>query len=234
VTTNQQLVQVRKLSPSPVSLIEAVLKNYSVSVPNRGMQIPTGEDIRAARKDKGLTQSELAERAGVSQPLIARIESDDVDPTIDTLYSIVSALNDSTSDVRQEEVKISMPSVLEDARKRTGYTQGELADVAGVSQPLISRIEREDVNPRSSTLRSLFDQLESATDSPDTEPSASPTSASSLREKIEWEFENVQSSSESSAVNEDDRSDVQRCPECGSDLASSPHPNYCPDCGAEL
>jgi len=89
-----------------------------------------------------------------------------------------------------------MPFVLEDARKQTGYTQGELAGAAGVSQPIISRIERQDVNPRSSTLRSLFDQLESATGSPDTESSASPTSGSSLREKIEWEFESVQDSSE--------------------------------------
>jgi predicted transcriptional regulator len=160
------------------------------------MQIPTGEDIRVARENNGLTQAEVAERAGVSQPLIARIESNDVDPTIDTLYSVVAALNDSAADVEQEEVTISMPSVLEDARKQTGYTQGELADAAGVSQPLISRIEREDVNPRSSTLRSLFDQLESATDSPDTGPSVSPASGSSLREKIEWEFESVQGSSE--------------------------------------
>lgn len=198
------------------------------------MQIPTGEDIRTARKDKGLTQSELAERAGVSQPLIARIESDDVDPTIDTLYSVVSALNDSAAGVEQEEVKISMPSVLEDARKQAGYTQGELADAAGVSQPLISRIERQDVNPRSSTLRTLFEQLESATDSSDTEPSASPTSGSSLREKIEWEFENVQGSSEGSGANEDDQSGGQRCPECRSDLTSYPDPSYCPDCGAEL
>jgi predicted transcriptional regulator len=198
------------------------------------MQIPTGEDIRTARQNKGLTQSELAERAGVSQPLIARIESDDVDPTIDTLYSVVAALNDSSADVEQEEVTISMPSVLEDARKQTGYTQGELADAAGVSQPLISRIERQDVNPRSSTLRSLFDQLESATGSPDTESSASPTSRSSLRETIEWEFENVQGSSEDSAANEDDRSDGQRCPECGSDLTPYPDPRYCPDFGAEL
>jgi len=198
------------------------------------MQIPTGEDIRTARQNKGLTQSELAERAGVSQPLIARIESDDVDPTIDTLYSVVAALNDSSADVEQEEVTISMPSVLEVARKQTGYTQGELADVAGVSQPLISRIERQDVNPRSSTLRSLFDQLELATGSPDTESSASPTSGSRLREKIEWEFENVEGSSEDSTANEDDRSNGQRCSECGSDLTSYPDPKYCPDCGAEV
>jgi predicted transcriptional regulator len=169
------------------------------------MQIPTGKDIKKSRKDNGLTQSELAERAGVSQPLIARIESNDVDPTIDTLYSVVAALNDSSSDIEQEEVKISLPSVLQDARKQTGYTQGELADAAGVSQPLISRIERQDVNPRSSTLRTLFDQLESATDTSNTESSASSTSGSNLREKIEWEFESVQGTPESSAANKDDQ-----------------------------
>ena len=198
------------------------------------MQIPTGEDIRVARKNNGLTQSEVAEKAEVSQPLIARIESNDVDPTIDTLYSVVAALNDSSADVEQEEVTISMPSVLEDARKQTGYTQGELADAAGVSQPLISRIERQDINPRSSTLRSLFDQLESTTGSPDSGSSASPTTESDLREKIEWEFESVQGSSEGSTSNTDDKGDGQHCPECESDLTPYPDPSYCPDCGAEL
>lgn len=200
-----------------------------------GMKIPTGEDIKTARKNNGLTQSELAEGAGVSQPLIARIESDDVDPTIDTLYCVVSALNESSSEVDQDEVKISMPTVLKDARKRTGYTQGELADTAGVSQPLISRIEREDVNPRSSTLRLLFDHLDSATDLPDTEGSSSPTTSSNLREKIEWEFESVQGSSKVSTSNKDARSDGKdRCPECNSDLSSHSDPSYCPDCGTEL
>jgi predicted transcriptional regulator len=169
------------------------------------MQIPTGKDIKKSREDNGLTQSELAERAGVSQPLIARIESNDVDPTIDTLYSVVAALNSSSTDIEQKEVKISLPSALQDARKQTGYTQGELADAAGVSQPLISRIERQDVNPRSSTLRTLFDQLESATDTSNTESSASSTSGSNLREKIEWEFESVQGTPESSAANKDDQ-----------------------------
>ena len=169
------------------------------------MQIPTGKDIKKSREDNGLTQSELAERAGVSQPLIALIESNDVDPTIDTLYSVVAALNDSSTDIEQEEVKISLPSALQDARKQTGYTQGELADAAGVSQPLISRIERQDVNPRSSTLRTLFDQLESTTDTSNTESSASSISGSNLREKIEWEFESVQGAPESSAANKDDQ-----------------------------
>lgn len=199
------------------------------------MQIPTGEDIRAARQSKALTQSEVAERAGVSQPLIARIESGDVDPTIDTLYSVVSALNGSALDMDQEEVKISMPSVLKDARKRTGYTQGELADAAGVSQPLISRIERQDVNPRSSTLRSLFTQLDSAPVSSETASSPSSTTDSDLLVKIEQEFGELSGTfGESEPPDNDDRGEKHYCPACDSDLASYSNPSYCPECGTEL
>jgi len=199
------------------------------------MQIPTGEDIRAARQNNGLTQSELAERAGVSQPLIARIESNDVDPTIDTLYRVVSALNGSSSELEEKDVKISMPSVLKDARKRTGYTQGELADAAGVSQPLISRIERKDVNPRSSTLRSLFSHLDSATTSSNSASSTSSTTDSDLLAKIERDFEEFPGSSERSESIKDNRcAGKDRCPRCNSDLTSYPNPNYCPGCGIEL
>lgn len=42
----------------------------------------------------GITQSDLAERAGVSQPLIARIESGSVDPRYSTLCKIIRALDE--------------------------------------------------------------------------------------------------------------------------------------------
>jgi len=200
------------------------------------MQIPTGEDIRTARENKGLTQSDLAERAGVSQPLIARIEGEDVDPTIDTLYSVVSVLNNSTEELEQEEVKISMPSVLKDARNRTGYTQGELAEVADVSQPLISRIERQDVNPKASTLRELFSHLDPLPESDSDEVSKRSTTESDLVEKIEWEFGNVEGTSSQPASEKEGASpsENKQCPGCGSDLSPYPEPSYCPDCGAEL
>lgn len=199
------------------------------------MQIPTGEDIRAARLKKGLTQSKLAEKAGVSQPLIARIESSDVDPTVDTLYGIVSALNGSSSEVEQKDVKISMPSVLKEARKRTGYTQGELADAAGVSQPLISRIERQDVNPRSSTLRSLFNHLDPVTTSSGTASSTSETQDGDLLARIEQDFEEFSEPSERSKSGKDNQDrERDRCPECDTDIAVYPDPSYCPDCGTEL
>lgn len=59
------------------------------------MELPTPQDLRERRTSLGLTQSELAERAGVSQPLIARIEGDDVDPRLSTLRNIVNALSEA-------------------------------------------------------------------------------------------------------------------------------------------
>lgn len=200
------------------------------------MELPTGDDIRTVRKEKGLTQSELADHAGVSQPLIARIESDDVDPTIDTLYAVVSVLNDSTSEFEQEEVTMSMPSVLKDARTRTGYTQGELAQVAGVSQPLISRIERQDVNPRTSTLRELFSHLDPLPEAGDEKVSTQSTAESSLAEKIEWEFEKIEGMGSQSGPEgkRTSTSETNQCSECGLDLTPYPDPNFCPDCGSSL
>ena len=50
------------------------------------------EDLRRMRKNTGLTQKELAKKAGVSQSLIARIETKSVDPRLSTLQKIVDAL----------------------------------------------------------------------------------------------------------------------------------------------
>ncbi|MHA1431033.1 MAG: helix-turn-helix domain-containing protein, partial [Candidatus Freyarchaeota archaeon] len=54
-------------------------------------RLPTPEDIKRLRKKVGLTQTELAEKAGVSQSLIARIESGSVDPRLSTLQRILNA-----------------------------------------------------------------------------------------------------------------------------------------------
>ena len=58
------------------------------------MDLPTPQDLRTRRKELDLTQSKLADRAGVSQPLIARIEGGDVDPRLSTLRRIVNALEE--------------------------------------------------------------------------------------------------------------------------------------------
>lgn len=51
-----------------------------------------GEQIRKARDKQGLTQTQLAAKAGVSRPTVARVELG-VAISIATLERIVSALN---------------------------------------------------------------------------------------------------------------------------------------------
>jgi len=50
------------------------------------------DDLRRMRKNAGITQKKLAERAGVSQSLIARIEKGAVDPRLSTVQKIMRAL----------------------------------------------------------------------------------------------------------------------------------------------
>lgn len=57
------------------------------------MKIPTRSELRKRRLELGMTQRQVAERAGISQPLVARIETGGVDPRVSTLTKIVDVLN---------------------------------------------------------------------------------------------------------------------------------------------
>ncbi len=56
--------------------------------------LPPIEEIKIRRKRLGITQRELAEKAGVSQALIAKIEAGSVDPRYSTLRRIWEALEE--------------------------------------------------------------------------------------------------------------------------------------------
>ena len=60
------------------------------------------EEVKKVRKNLGLTQTELASRAGVSQSLIAKIESGRIDPTYTKTKKIFAALSELE---KKEEVK---------------------------------------------------------------------------------------------------------------------------------
>jgi predicted transcriptional regulator len=98
------------------------------------MELPTPDDIRERRDEElGLTQADLAERADVSQPLIARIEGGDVDPRLSTLRRIVEALNEAeggilrASDLMNDEVvSVAPDDSVHETRQRMeekGYSQ---------------------------------------------------------------------------------------------------------------
>lgn len=57
-------------------------------------------------------------------------------------------------------MRVPGPEEIKELRKRLGITQKELAELAGVSQSLISQIEKGKVDPRVSTIRKIINALE--------------------------------------------------------------------------
>ncbi len=66
------------------------------------MELPSLTEIKKYRKKLGITQTELAEKAGISQSLIARVEAGTVDPRYSKIESIFRALNE----LKREEIKV--------------------------------------------------------------------------------------------------------------------------------
>jgi len=64
--------------------------------------------IARLRIERGMTQAELAEKAGTKQPNIARLESGRANPSLAFLRKVASAL-DSHVSVRIEPKKRSLP-----------------------------------------------------------------------------------------------------------------------------
>jgi len=60
------------------------------------------EEVKKIRKKLGLTQTQLANRAGVSQSLIAKIESARIDPTYTKIQKIFAALSEME---KKEDIK---------------------------------------------------------------------------------------------------------------------------------
>ena len=58
-----------------------------------------GRNAARLRKAAGLTQEELAERCGLSQQYLSRLESGKRNPTIVTLYELATALGVSQVDL---------------------------------------------------------------------------------------------------------------------------------------
>src|ERR687888_1237453 len=58
-----------------------------------------GSRLRAERERRGISLRELARRVGVSPSLVSQIELDRVNPSVSTLYALVTELGLTMSDV---------------------------------------------------------------------------------------------------------------------------------------
>ncbi len=70
------------------------------------------EDIKKIRKRLGITQTELSNKAGVSQSLIAKIEAGKIEPTFTNARRIFDVLN-SMSDDQLEASEIMTSKIIE-------------------------------------------------------------------------------------------------------------------------
>ena len=68
------------------------------------MENLSGKSIKLLRKEKGITQQELAKKSKISQAHIARIENGTVDPRLSTLNSLLDALSSDITNLTVQEV----------------------------------------------------------------------------------------------------------------------------------
>lgn len=77
----------------------------------------TSSLLRRARLAAGLTQADLAERLGISQPEVARLESPRANPTVRTLEDAIAATgHELVLDARPDRSGIDEAQILENLK----------------------------------------------------------------------------------------------------------------------
>lgn len=92
-----------------------------------------GENLRRLRRDRHLTQGELADLCNVRVGQISKIERNDVDPKLSTIYSLINALecspNALLNDVSATNLDGLLSMVLERVQKLPDQSKNTLIDV---------------------------------------------------------------------------------------------------------
>ena len=83
---------IRKHNPGPSSTRRKHIRIYSGEDPKRILAWAIAQRVREAREGQGWTQEELAEKAGIARPNIARLERGLHIPTLTTLEKVARAL----------------------------------------------------------------------------------------------------------------------------------------------
>lgn len=94
--------------------------------------------LREARQSAGLTQAQLAARLAVSQPVIARLESSDSNPTWNTFVRALRASGHVVSVHRKETSAVGLD--LSQLQRRLALTPAERLQLFQSSQRELTRL----------------------------------------------------------------------------------------------
>ncbi|WP_299083315.1 helix-turn-helix transcriptional regulator [uncultured Ruegeria sp.] len=110
-----------------------------------------GYTIRKIRKGKGVTQAELAKKAGIGVPTMNFIENGKTSPRLETLEAIAEALDTSvphlmthqldTTVPHKQDLKVRVARNVRDRREYLGLSRREMAERVGFVQQYITKVE---------------------------------------------------------------------------------------------
>ena len=112
--------------------------------------MPLGDNLRRLRRERGWTQAQLSERAGVKVNQISKLEQDDADPHLSTLYKLMKALECSPDALLMDPAQVGPDALLKQALERAATlpTPQKLAILEVVEKYCIAcKVEQEYSDP---------------------------------------------------------------------------------------
>ncbi|HSZ06044.1 MAG TPA: helix-turn-helix transcriptional regulator [Solirubrobacteraceae bacterium] len=102
-----------------------------------------GTLIRATRERHGLTQAQLALRAGTSQNAVSRVERDEISSSLDTIQRLLAAMGERLElnvrrideDVDTDHLADSVAQTMSERVERSLAWNRFAGEVAGVARP---------------------------------------------------------------------------------------------------
>lgn len=126
------------------------------------MDMPTlGEQIRALRKKRGMTQEQLAEKLGTTKAAISRYEKDQRQPKISQIKKIATALDASTDETLllftgTEEMYLSEIDGEGNVVERTEFSELTCGMRRALADIVISQHDKEDGKLKEDVDKLLF------------------------------------------------------------------------------
>ena len=105
---------------------------------------PLGDTVKRARGELGLTQVEVADRAGMDVRTVLNIENYRGDPKAHILYSLFRTLKIDSRDVFNSELKRESPALYQMQLLLAGCSEQELRELIPIIKSVLSVLRSRD------------------------------------------------------------------------------------------